>query len=97
MVASSRSPPLARLGNDGVSLLGIILTGVKRGSLNSKACRLAQSGQFDRAIAAFDELIKMAPEFADGHYNRGNAYTLDKVKPSNTHDHPKRCSKHGLG
>src|ERR1700677_3319202 len=69
-----------------MSLLGIIITGVKRESLNSKACRLAQNGQFDRAITAFDELIKMAPEFADGHYNRGNAYAQKGLVESSTAD-----------
>src|SRR6476620_917018 len=66
-----------------LSKIGTIITGVK---LNSKACQLAQNEQFDRALAVFDELIKMAPEFADGHYNRGNAYAQKGLAESSTAD-----------
>ena len=46
----------------------------KSASLNASGSKYAMKGQFDRAIADFDEAIRLDPKNADAFYNRGNAY-----------------------
>ena len=46
------------------------------GSLNDSGSAYANKGQYDRAIADFDEAIKLDPEYALSFYNRGCAYAM---------------------
>lgn len=57
-----------------MSLFSAVISAAKGATLNSRGGRYAKNGQFDRAIVDFNEVIRIEPKFADGYYNRGNAY-----------------------
>ncbi len=53
-------------------------------ALNNRGIAYRNQGKYDRAIADFDEAIKLKPDYAVAMYNRGTAYydKLDYVAPS---------------
>ena len=48
--------------------------GLCRGLQQSRESLIADKGDYDRAIADFDQAIQLKPDYADAYYNRGIAY-----------------------